>query len=71
MRRGSISLDRASTPWLLLLVAAALALGWDLGGHRLLDPDEGRNAEVAREMAESGDYVVPHLDGLPYLDKPV
>lgn len=71
MRRGSISLDRASTPWLLLLAAAALALGWDLGGHRLLDPDEGRNAEVAREMAETGDYVVPHLDGLPYLDKPV
>lgn len=56
-------------PW--LLVVAAIALGWSLGGHRLLDPDEGRNAEVAREMAQSGDYLVPHLDGLPYLDKPV
>ncbi|HEU5465429.1 MAG TPA: glycosyltransferase family 39 protein [Gemmatimonadales bacterium] len=56
-------------PWLLLI--AAIALSWSLGGHRLLDPDEGRNAEVAREMAQSGDYVVPHLDGLPYLDKPV
>jgi 4-amino-4-deoxy-L-arabinose transferase-like glycosyltransferase len=58
--------------WLpLLLVAAALALGWNLGGHRLLDPDEGRNAEVAREMALSNDYLVPHLNGLPYLDKPI
>jgi 4-amino-4-deoxy-L-arabinose transferase-like glycosyltransferase len=58
--------------WLiLLLVLAALALGWDLGGGRLLDPDEGRNAEVAREMATTHDYLVPHLDGLPYLDKPV
>jgi 4-amino-4-deoxy-L-arabinose transferase-like glycosyltransferase len=56
-------------PWLLLV--AALALGWSLGGHRLLDPDEGRNAEVAREMVQSGDFVVPRLDGLPYLDKPV
>ncbi|HKC47897.1 MAG TPA: glycosyltransferase family 39 protein [Gemmatimonadales bacterium] len=65
-----------STPvdnrWLILLLAlAVLALGWDLGGGRLLDPDEGRNAEVAREMAITHDYLVPHLDGLPYLDKPV
>jgi 4-amino-4-deoxy-L-arabinose transferase-like glycosyltransferase len=58
--------------WLILFLAlAALALGWDLGGGRLLDPDEGRNAEVAREMATTHDYIVPHLDGLPYLDKPV
>jgi 4-amino-4-deoxy-L-arabinose transferase-like glycosyltransferase len=53
------------------LLLAGLALGWNLNGYRLLDPDEGRNAEVAREMAQSNDYVVPHLDGLPYLDKPV
>jgi 4-amino-4-deoxy-L-arabinose transferase-like glycosyltransferase len=55
----------------LLVLAAALALGWNLGGHHFLDPDEGRNAEVAREMALSNDYLLPHLDGLPYLDKPV
>jgi 4-amino-4-deoxy-L-arabinose transferase-like glycosyltransferase len=55
----------------LLLLAAVLALGWNLNGYRLLDPDEGRNAEVAREMAASNDYLIPHLDGLPYLDKPI
>src|SRR5205814_3417214 len=55
----------------LLLMLAAVALGWNLNGYRLLAPDEGRNAEVAREMAQSNDYLVPHLDGLPYLDKPI
>jgi 4-amino-4-deoxy-L-arabinose transferase-like glycosyltransferase len=55
----------------LLVLVAAIALAWNVSGYRLLDPDEGRNAEVAREMAQSHDYLVPHLDGLPYLDKPI
>jgi 4-amino-4-deoxy-L-arabinose transferase-like glycosyltransferase len=53
------------------VLLASVALGWNLNGYRLLDPDEGRNAEVAREVAQSNDYVVPQLDGLPYLDKPI
>src|SRR5260370_29186455 len=52
-------------------VVAAIAIGWQLGGYPLLDAEEGRNGEVGREMAATNDYVMPRLDGLPYLDKPI
>ena len=49
---------------------AALMFFARLGELPLIDPDEGRNAEVAREMAESGAWVVPVYNAIPYLDKP-
>ncbi|TMA49560.1 MAG: dolichol-phosphate mannosyltransferase, partial [Deltaproteobacteria bacterium] len=57
---------RLGGPALLVLLFA-----WRLGAWPLFDPDEGRNAEVAREMLAGGDWTVPHFNGLPYLDKPV
>jgi len=56
--------------WLAVAAFAVLAACWNIGGHALLEPDEGRNVEIAREMVRSGDWVLPHLNGLPYLDKP-
>ena len=41
-----------------------------LGSVPLMQPDEGRNAEVAREMAITNSWLVPTLEGHPYLDKP-
>jgi 4-amino-4-deoxy-L-arabinose transferase-like glycosyltransferase len=50
-------------------VAAILLLA-RLGDLPFTDPDEGRNASVAREMLDSGDLLIPHYDGIAYLDKP-
>lgn len=55
--------------WALLGVIAVLWFA-NLETRRLVHPDEGRYAEIAREMAQSGDWVTPRISGIKYLEKP-
>lgn len=64
----------SAEPWrwgalALLLVVPGALLYPGLAFH-LFEPDEGRYAEIPREMLERGEWVVPYLQGEPYLDKP-
>ena len=63
-----------SSPWgrdlILLALAVTAFYGFRLGSYPLDNPDDGRNAEIAREMGASGDWVTPRLDGVNYFEKP-
>lgn len=56
--------------WLLVAVFVFLYLA-PLGVRPMVIPDETRYGEIPREMLASGDWGVPHLNGIRYFEKPV
>ncbi len=71
---SSIKKNKGSISWLtdiLLLLALFIPLYLAIAPIRpLASPDEGRYTEIPREMAESGDWTTPRLNGMPYFYKP-
>ncbi|MGH8217597.1 MAG: phospholipid carrier-dependent glycosyltransferase [Steroidobacteraceae bacterium] len=66
-RRTSVSRRVCVGAALAIIAASWIAL---CGFRGLYNPDEGRYAEIPREMLAAGNWVIPHLDGLIYIEKP-
>jgi len=60
-----------STRLTLFLIAVILsAMATRFYHPYLFSPDEPREAEIARETLTGGNWITPHLSGLPFLEKP-
>lgn len=58
-----------SAVWALFAAFVLISL-YMLGVRTLVPPDEGRYAEMAREMFATGDWVTTRLNGIKYFEKP-
>ncbi len=64
-----MSMRQLSDAGIILLLALAILIP-QLAGYPLLEPDEARYVEIPREMLVTGDYVIPRLNSIIYLEKP-
>lgn len=56
--------------YLILVIFIFFAFFYGISSYLITDLNEGLYAEIAREMLVTHDYIIPHLNFVPYLEKP-
>jgi 4-amino-4-deoxy-L-arabinose transferase-like glycosyltransferase len=59
---------KKETLW--FIIASIGAFYWCLSSYALLNNNEGLYAQIAYEMLSNKDFVIPTLNGVPYIEKP-
>ena len=67
--RGAVSRPGARYQLIVALVAALIFLGCIVSPPSLMDDVDAVQAQIARNMLQSGDWVTARLDGVAYLEK--
>jgi len=72
MQLGQIRQSNTLNPSAILILALIYAVLWfgTLNYRHLIPSDEGRYAEIAREMLVTGDWITPRYNGYKYFEKP-